>query len=171
LGGIISLSNKKVVIVDLDMRKPRVHKAFDINNNDKGVSTILIDKHTIEESICSTSIDSLKFISAGPTPPNPSELLLNGSFDKLLNDLRGKFDVIILDTPPSAIVTDATLVMKKVDIPIYVFRADYSKKSFVENLNRLIQINKFTNISLVLNSLPNNGNKKYGYGYYLDKNV
>lgn len=171
LGAIMSLSKKKVVVVDLDMRKPRVHNAFDTDANDKGVSTILINKHSIEESICSTSIDTLKFIPAGPTPPNPSELLLNGSFEKLLNDLRGEFDVVILDTPPSAIVTDAALVMKRVDIPIYVFRADYSKKSFINTLNRLTYINKFSNISVVLNSLPNNGNKKYGYGYYLDKNV
>jgi len=170
LGGIISLSKKKVVIVDLDMRKPRVHKAFNNTSNEKGVSTILIDKHSIEESLHATSIDSLKYIAAGPTPPNPSELLLNGSFDKLLSDLRDQFDVVILDTPPSAIVTDATLVMKKADIPIYVFRADYSKKSFVDTLNRLIQVNKFNHISVVLNSLQNNGNKKYGYGYYLDKN-
>lgn len=171
LAGIISLSKKKVVIVDLDMRKPRVHKAFNSDPNGKGVSTILIGKHSVEESICSTSIDTLKFIPAGPTPPNPSELLLNEGFEKLLSDLRTQFDVVILDTPPSAIVTDATLVMKKVDIPIYVFRADYSKKSFINTLNRLTHINKFNNISVVLNSLPNSGNKKYSYGYYLDKNV
>lgn len=170
LAGVISLSNKKVVIVDLDMRKPRVHKAFNSEVNDKGVSTILIDKHSMEESICPTSIDSLKYIPAGPTPPNPSELLLNGSFEKLLGDLKNQFDIVILDTPPSAIVTDATLIMKKADVPIYVFRADYSKKSFVDMLNRLIHVNKFGNISIVLNSLQSNGNKKYGYGYYLDKN-
>ncbi len=171
LGGVIALSKKKVVIVDLDMRKPRVHKAFNIDQNDKGVSTILIDKHSIEESLCDTPIDTLKFIPAGPIPPNPSELLLNGNFEKLLADLKNQFDVVILDTPPSSIVTDAILVMKKVDIPIYVFRADYSKKSFVKTLNRLVHVNKFNNISVVLNSLPNNGNKKYGYGYYLEKNV
>jgi len=170
LGGIIAMSKKKVVIVDLDMRKPRVHKAFEYESTDRGVSTILIGKHSIDECTNSTSIDNLKFIAAGPTPPNPSELLLNGAFDKLLADLKSKYDVVILDTPPSAIVTDATLVMKKVDVAIYVFKADYSKKSFVKTLNRLIHINKFKHISLVLNSLPNNGNKKYGYGYYLDKN-
>jgi capsular exopolysaccharide synthesis family protein len=170
LGGVISLSKKKVVIVDLDMRKPRVHRAFNNEVNDKGVSTILIDKHSIEESICSTTIDSLKYIPAGPTPPNPSELLLNGSFEKLLEDLKSQFDIVILDTPPSAIVTDATLVMKKVDVPIYVFKADYSKKSFVETLNRLIQVNKFGHISIILNSLQSSGDKKYGYGYYLDDN-
>ncbi len=171
LGGIIALSKKKVVIVDLDMRKPRVHKAFNLEPDDKGVSTILINKHSIADSIRDTTIDTLKFIPAGPTPPNPSELLLNGSFEKLLSDLRAEFDIVILDTPPSSIVTDATLIMKKVDVPIYVFRADYSKKSFVDTLNRLIHVNKFDNISVVLNSLPNTGNKKYGYGYYLDKNV
>ena len=170
LGGVISLSRKKVVIVDLDMRKPRVHKAFNHEANDKGVSTILIDKNSIEESLCDTSISSLKYIPAGPTPPNPSELLLSSNFEKLLSNLRSEFDVVILDTPPSAIVTDATIVMEKVDIPIYVFRAEHSKKSFIDTLNRLIQVNKFSHISVVLNSIENNGDKKYGYGYYLDKN-
>lgn len=171
LGGILSLSKRKVIIVDMDMRKPRVHKAFENPNNGKGVSTILICRHTIEESICESEIDTLHYLPAGPTPPNPSELLLNGEFEKLINELAKKYDHIILDTPPSGIVTDAILVMKKADIPIYVFRADFSKKQFVKTLNRLKNVNNFNNIALVLNSLQSMNNKKYGYGYYLEENV
>ncbi|MDH5474181.1 MAG: polysaccharide biosynthesis tyrosine autokinase [Cyclobacteriaceae bacterium] len=170
LGGILSLSKRKVVIVDMDMRKPRIHKAFQNPENTKGVSTILIGKHTIEESICESEIDTLNYLPAGPTPPNPSELLLNGEFDKLIVELSKKYDHIILDTPPSGIVTDAILVMKKADIPIYVFRADFSKKQFVKTLHRLKVVNKFNNIALVLNGLQSMNNKKYGYGYYLDEN-
>lgn len=169
LGGIIALSNRKVIIVDLDMRKPRIHSAFSHNKNDKGVSTILIGKHNLEESICKTSIDSLDYIPAGPTPPNPSELLLNGEFDQLLKELCDNYDLVILDTPPAAIVTDAILVMKKADIPIYVVRADYSKKSFIKTLNRLKHVNKFDNIALIMNGVQNLDNKKYGYGYYIDE--
>ncbi|MDH5366045.1 MAG: polysaccharide biosynthesis tyrosine autokinase [Cyclobacteriaceae bacterium] len=169
LGGILSLSDRKVIIVDIDMRKPTVHKAFTNQNNEKGVSTILIRRHTLEESICKSEIDTLHYLPAGPIPPNPSELLLNGEFDKLIDELAKKYDHIILDTPPSSIVTDAVLVMKKADIPIYVFRADFSKKQFVKNLNRLKVVNKFNNIALILNGLQSINNK-YGYGYYLDEN-
>lgn len=168
LGGVIALSKRKVIIVDLDMRKPRIHNAFSDGENDKGVSTILIGKHSIEESICKTDIDLLDYIPAGPTPPNPSELLLNGEFDQLIKELCSAYDQVILDTPPAAIVTDAILVMKKVDIPIYVVRADYSKKSFIKTLNRLKHVNKFDNIAIIMNGVQNIENKKYGYGYYID---
>ena len=167
LGGILALSKRKVVVVDMDMRKPQVHRAFDGIDIDKGVSTVLIGKHSIDESIKSTSIDNLHYLPAGPTPPNPSELLLNGAYESLLNELSKKYDYVVLDTPPASIVTDAILVMKRVDIPIYVFRAEFSKKQFVKVLNRLKYVNKFDNIAIVLNGLKS-GNNKYGYGYYVN---
>jgi len=170
LAGILSLSNRKVIVVDMDMRKPRIHKAFGYEDNSKGISTVLIGKHTLDESICTSENENLHFLCAGPTPPNPSELLLNGAFEKLINDLSKKYDHIIFDTPPSGVVTDAILVMKRVNIPIYVFRADFSKKSFVKNLMRIKHINKFNNIALVLNNVQVQGRNKYGYGYYVDEN-
>ena len=169
LGGILSLSNRKVIVVDMDMRKPRIHKAFESHRNEIGVSTVLIGKSSLDESICKSEIETLDYLPAGPTPPNPSELLLNGEFDKMINELVKHYDHIILDTPPSGIVTDAILVMKKADIPIYVFRANYSKKKFVKTLNRLKYINKFSNIAIVLNGLKNAEDNKYGYGYYVEE--
>ena len=165
LGAILALSNSKIVVVDLDMRKPKVHLALNQEKGDKGVSTILIGKHTVKESINTTSIENLSFITAGPTPPNPSELILSDRFTQFLEDLKNTFDVIILDTPPVGLVTDGILVMKHVDIPIYVLRADYSKRSYVKSVNTLSMNNKFQNLTAILNSVKSNKNQGYGYGY------
>ncbi len=163
LGAIIALSNQKVVVVDLDMRKPKVHRAFSDEASSKGISTILIGKHAASECIRTTTISGLSYIPAGPTPPNPSELILNDSLDELLEELKETYDVILLDTPPVGIVTDGILVMRKSDLPIYVVRADYSKKAFLRDVNKLITVNKFHNLALVLNALSHG--QGYGYGY------
>ncbi len=164
LGGVIALSGARVVILDLDMRRPKVHTAFD-EENYNGISTLLIGKHTLAECIRSSPIETLDFIAAGPTPPNPSELILRPEFDTLLKELHLKYDVIIIDTPPIGLVTDGVLVMRKVDLPIYVVRADYSKRVFIKNINKLIRNNNFSKLAVILNALKNNGQFGYGYGY------
>lgn len=165
LGAIVAFSKHKVVIVDLDMRKPKIHSAFDDELGTAGVSTILINKHSIDESIKKTEVENLEYISAGPTPPNPSELLAADEFDTFLNTLKIRYDMVILDTPPAGLVTDAILVMKKADVPIYVVRSDYSRKDFIKNLNRLITINRFDNLSVIFNSVKASKGTHYGYGY------
>jgi len=170
LGGIIALSRKKVLLLDLDMRKPRVHMSFSHDNADKGISTILINKHEPEECIKGTGIDNFDYIPAGPTPPNPSELLLNGEFENLIKKLRSNYDLVILDTPPVGLVTDGVLAMKKADLGIYIVRANYTKKLFLKTLNRLINVNQFKNMAVVLNASSISGSNSYGYGYYEEKN-
>ncbi len=165
LGGIISMSNKKVVIVDIDMRKPNVHHAFDDDTQNFGLSTILINKSTIDECIKPTPMENMDFIAAGPKPPNPAELIMSEEFDQFLEVLKQKYDVIILDTPPVGLVTDGILVMKKVDLPIFVLRAEYSRKSFLKNINRLVKTDKFTDLSLILNAIQTSRHQGYGYGY------
>jgi capsular exopolysaccharide synthesis family protein len=164
LGGVIALSGAKVVILDLDMRRPKVHTAFD-EENYNGLSTLLIGKHTLSECIRSSPIETLDFIAAGPTPPNPSELILRPEFDNLLKELQQKYDVIVIDTPPIGLVTDGVLVMRKADLPIYVVRAEYSKRVFIKNINKLIRNNNFSKLAVILNALKNTGQFGYGYGY------
>jgi capsular exopolysaccharide synthesis family protein len=166
LGGVMALSNKKVVLLDLDMRKPKHNLPGPLNNNQMGISTILIRKHSWQDCVIRTDVENLDYLPAGPHPPNPSELLLNESFTALLNDLKNHYDIIILDTPPVGLVTDGIMAMKKADVSIYIFRANYSKKEFLLNLKRIITINKFSNITTLLNALPVNDRKNYGYGYY-----
>lgn len=164
LGGILALSRKKVILLDLDMRKAKVN-AYANADPTKGVSSILIHRHTPEECILHTSVEGFDFIPSGIHPPNPSELLLNGEFEGLLSKLRETYDFIVIDTPPVGLVTDGIMAMKRADLSIYVVRANYSKKDFLKNIDRITSINKLSNVSVVLNALPSSG-KTYGYGYY-----
>ena len=165
LGAIIAMTGKKVVVVDFDMRRPKVHLAFGKENREEGVSTILSGRKKIKDGIASSSVDNLFFIPSGPTPPNPSELLLQKEFDNFLEDLRKEFDVIILDTPPVGLVTDGRLVMKKSDIQLYIVRADFSKRGFVKVMNDLHATNQYKNLATILNSIDNTPVYGYGYGY------
>lgn len=166
LGGAIGLSNKKVILLDLDMRKNKSNLPVMQENKSRGISTILIGRNDWEECVIKTPIDGLDFLPSGPPPPNPAELLLNEVFSKMLDDLKTKYDFILIDTPPVGLVTDGIIAMKHADLSVYIFRANYSRSDFMLNLQRIININKFTNITMVLNALPSAGEHKYGYGYY-----
>ena len=165
LGGIISLSKKRVLLVDMDMRRPKIHLAFGNIKLDKGLSTILINKHSFNQCLLPSGLENLDYLPAGPSPPNPSELVMGDEINQLFESLKEQYDVIILDTPPVGLVTDGILAMKKADIPIYVVRADYSRKEFVNTLNRLAKTNRFNNLSIILNSVKITANRGYGYGY------
>lgn len=164
LGAVFAYAGQKVVIVDLDMRKPKVHIAFESEKVQKGMSTILIGKEKVEDCIQESELENLHFISAGPMPPNPSELLLSPRFDEFLEKLKKTYDVIFLDSPPVGLVTDGILVMKKADLPIYIVRADYSKRSYLKSVHSLISNNKFEHLSVILNGVKS-GKGSYGYGY------
>lgn len=165
LSGILALSKKKVILLDLDMRKPKSEKHGIGEGGTTGLSTILIRKNNWSECVTKTSLENFDFIPSGPHPPNPAELLLNGEFSSLLEDLKSAYDYIIIDTPPVGLVTDGIMAMKRSDLSIYVFRANYSKEDFIENLQRVVRINKLTHVSSVLNAVPIS-NHYYGYGYY-----
>ena len=113
-----------------------------------------------------TPLDNFDVIPSGPQPPNPAELLLNGEFTSVLDELKAHYDFILLDTPPVGLVTDGIMAMKRADISIYVFRANYSKKDFIHNLQRLTKVNKFNNVTTILNALPSNQQSYYASGYY-----
>lgn len=167
LGGIISLSGKKVILIDLDLRKPKVHLGFGVDN-EIGMSSLLIQQAEIKDCIKHSSLENLDFITAGPIPPNPSELIINGQLDKVLEQLKETYDLIVIDNPPVGLVTDGIYCIKMSDYPLYVFRAEYSKKTFVQNVDRLINENKINNLSVILNGVDierNSYGYNYGYGY------
>jgi tyrosine-protein kinase Etk/Wzc len=167
LGGVLAMSRKKVLLIDLDMRKQKNKSYLLAEDPSKGISTVLIKKTTWRECIQKTNVEHLYFMPAGPHPPNPSELLLNGEFTSLLEELKAEYDFIVIDTPPVGLVTDGIMAMKRSDLSIYVVRANYSKKEFLNNLNRLTSIHRLTGLAVVLNALPSSS-KSYGYGYYED---
>ena len=167
LATIFSLLDKKVIIVDFDLRKPRLAKIFNVENQ-KGTSTILIGKSTIEECIFSSGTPNLDFIPSGPIPPNPSELISGKVTNTLIQKLQKEYDYVFIDTPPIGLVIDALSLLKKADYPIYVVRADYSNRQFLDNVNKLIFDNKISKLSVVLNDFgrgASGSTYKYGYGY------
>ncbi len=169
LGGVLALSRKKVILLDLDMRKHKNNLPFETDPS-KGISTALIKKHHWQECIARTSVENFDYIPSGPHPPNPSELLLNGEFTEMLESMKEIYDYIVIDTPPVGLVTDGIMAMKRSDLSIYVFRANYSKKDFLNNLQRIITINKLERVAVVLSAMPSS-RKTYGYGYYDDNTV
>ncbi len=162
LGGILAYSNMKVIVIDLDMRKPKIHQGFEVENL-KGISTILSGIDDVSRCINSSKVDNLDFITAGPVPPNPSELILNNNMENMIEWLKNNYDYIIIDTPPLGIVTDGMKCLLMADYPVYLFRANYSKRAFIHNLNRLIFDNKISRLSIVLNSVDYEFSN-YGYG-------
>ncbi|TVQ87785.1 MAG: polysaccharide biosynthesis tyrosine autokinase [Bacteroidetes bacterium] len=173
LAGILAFSDKKVVVIDLDMRMPKIHKGFNVENV-KGVSTILSKIDEIEDCIQPSKVKNLDFITAGPPPPNPSELILKAEMDELIQYLKSKYDYVIVDNPPVGIVTDGMKSILMADYPVYILKANYSKRMFIQNINRLMTENKVSRLSVVLNAVDREYSsygyeKGYSYGYFYGK--
>ena len=163
IAAILTLLNKKVVILDFDMRKPRLDKIFDVESH-RGISTILSGQTKVDDCIMESGIPNLDFITSGPVPPNPSELILLPKLPEVLEYLKTKYDYIIIDTPPIGLVTDALEILKISDYPVYILRAAYSDRAFVHSINRTITESKVKNLSVIINDFGR-GASGYGYGY------
>jgi tyrosine-protein kinase Etk/Wzc len=170
LAGILALSDKKVILIDLDLRKPKVHLGLG-KQNDAGMSNAIIGTVALDDVILHTEIENLDVISAGSIPPNPSELILSDAFNHILNTLKERYDIVVIDSPPVGIVTDGVKVLSDADIPIYIFKSNYSKRIFAKKINELYQLNQIKNINIILNNVSISKNEfGYGYGYYHEEN-
>jgi len=162
LAEVLARGNKKVILLDLDMRKASVHQKFNLTNN-IGMSNYLTMQNSLDEVTKETDVFGLEVITTGPLPPNPSELILSEMFTNLLEELRQKYDYIIIDTPPAGLVTDATIIMNYSDITFFVIRAKYTRKEFVKNIDRIAKEHSQNRIGLILNATIIGS--EYGYGY------
>jgi capsular exopolysaccharide synthesis family protein len=173
LAAIFALSGKRVLLVDLDLRKPKLHNIYTPQSKDCGMSTILIKQYELKDCIQPTQLENLDVILAGPVPPNPSELIMTTAMDHFLKKARREYDMILLDTPPVGIVTDGILVMKKADIQLYILRAEYSKTQFIDFIEKTNAIHHLPHLYLILNDgKPGRGiHHGYGHGsgYYAEK--
>ncbi|PLX08727.1 MAG: hypothetical protein C0596_05340 [Marinilabiliales bacterium] len=163
IAAIYAMMGKKVIVLDFDLRKPRLDKCFSVDNI-KGVSTILINKHSYQECVRHSEIENLDYITSGPLPPNPAEIILGEKLNTLVQEIQKDYDLLIIDTPPVGIVTDAMITYKLADNPIYVMRAGISPKSFIENVNLFVSDSKVENMSIILNGIERSSGR-YGYGY------
>lgn len=162
----LSLLNKKVVIVGLDIRKPGLNKVFHLSHKEKGITQYLADPHVDLMSMVqqSTVSKNLYILPGGTVPPNPTELLARDGLDKAIAMLKENFDYVVLDTAPIGMVTDTQLIGRVADMSIYVCRADYTHKAEYTLINELITTNKLPNLCTIINGLDMK-KKKYGYYY------
>lgn len=167
LGVSLALTGKKVVMLELDLRKPRLSSVFDLNR-EVGLSNFFIGEKEPDEIIKKVpQAENLFIIPSGPIPPNPSELMLNGKLQELLAYLDPVFDFIIIDTAPVSPVTDAYILSPLCDATLYVVRHGYTPKTAIKMLEHNNTVRELKNVGIVFNDVKARGIGKndYGYGY------
>lgn len=165
----MALLGKKVLLVGLDIRKPRLAEMFDLADRRKGITLFLSgdanNKTGLFEQIMPSGVnENLDILPAGIIPPNPAELLSRKNLDRAMDYLKEVYDYIILDTAPVGLVTDTLIISRVTDATVYICRADYTPKSNMELVNSLCKEGKLKNLSIVLNGIDMS-KKKYGYYY------
>jgi tyrosine-protein kinase Etk/Wzc len=163
LGIVLAVSGKKTVILEMDLRKPKVSRTFNLSSSHLGVSDYLMDNLPVEEIIQNSKVQAnLDIIGCGHLPSDPSELLQLEEVDALINKLRLKYDYIIIDTPPINLVTDAKILSRLSDVILYVTRQAYTYKSLMPFIKSLRQDPLFSDMKIILNGVEKG---KYGYNY------
>lgn len=170
LAAILALTGKKVVIMEMDLRKPNLSNKFNLANN-IGYTNYITSKETPSSKIIRPSglLDNLFIISSGPIPPNPAELLIDDRINDLMAELERDFDYIIMDAPPVGLVTDAQLLSNHADLTLYVVRQDYTFKEQIAIPEDIFINKKIKNIAILLNDAKFNTSYGYGYGYGNDE--
>ncbi|MEN0053603.1 MAG: polysaccharide biosynthesis tyrosine autokinase [Mucilaginibacter sp.] len=194
LSSTLSLIDKKVILIGADLRRSRIHKTFHVSN-DKGLSNYLAHQLEMDDIILHSEHQNLDFIVSGPVPPNPSELLHSARMSTLINQLRLKYDIVMIDTAPIGLVSDAIPLIRMSDINVFVLRSGKSKFYAASIPQRIAQEYNLDNTVIVLNAFEeellhsryyttkftgeNSGSHYYYYsdysgyessGYYLDEN-
>jgi len=165
----LALMDKKVVVVGLDIRKPRLVKLFNIPANKKGITTFLSGNDrtfaALDEQIIHGVVNkNLDVLPAGIIPPNPGELISREQLDLAVELLKEHYDYVLLDTPPVGLVSDTLSIGRVADMCLFVCRADYTPRANFDLINSLRADNKLPKINIVLNALDMR-KKKYGYYY------
>ena len=174
IGISLALLGKKVIMVGLDIRKPRLAELFQIDNHHNGITNLIIRDHNswedIQNQIIASGVNSnLDLLMAGPVPPNPGELVTRASLDNIIDQLKNHYDYIILDTAPVGLVYDSLQLGRLANLCVFICRADYTPKASFGMINGLNAEKKLPNMCLVLNGVDLSKKKHsfyYGVGKY-----
>lgn len=161
---VMAQSGSRVLLVDTDMRRPRVHSAFGIRPK-VGISTLVLGECTAEEAIVHTEVPYLDILTCGPTPPNPAELMLTDRFAHVVEDLSDRYDRVIFDSPPIAVVTDAAILSKLVDGTVIIMKCLKTTRDAAKHAVSVLRDIGSPILGAVLNDLDLT-NPKYGQRYY-----
>jgi capsular exopolysaccharide synthesis family protein len=160
--------NKKVLLIGADLRKPKLHLSLNMDKVEKGLSTYLhdVDVHWKDTIVNDNPYnDTLDIIFSGLIPPNPSNLLSNGRFDKLINEAKAEYDYVIIDTAPTIYVNDTLLISNNADLTLYLTRHDYTESNLISYVNELAENAKLKNVNFIINGIGSSSKYGYGYGY------
>ena len=168
------LLGKKVILVGLDIRRPRLAEQFGINDHKHGITNLLVkdnpNREDVEAQILPSGVNkNLDLLMAGPVPPNPAELIVRNSLDTIIEILKEKYDYIMIDTAPVGLVTDTLQIARVTNVSVYMCRADYTPKASFAMINSLAKEEKLPNMAMVLNGVDMSKRKYsyyYGYGKY-----
>ena len=174
LGAVWALANKKTVILELDLRKPKISRSLDLSDK-KGISNYIIGEASKEElPVLIKNTKNLYVVPAGPVPPNPSELILDEKIADLFTYLKANFDIIIVDSAPLGLVSDAKVLSRFADSVVFIVRQRYTPKKQLEFINELYIKKTIPNLCLLINDVKLTGINSYytaGYGYGYGSNM
>jgi tyrosine-protein kinase Etk/Wzc len=170
IGAVMALADRKTVIMEFDIRKPKIVSGLELRRK-MGITNYLIGSAKFEELVVKVEgVDNLYVIPCGPIPPNPSELLLDPRLDELMAEVQKRFDVVIMDTAPVGLVSDAVNLGRFADCTLYIIRQAYTFRRQIHAIDELYSEKKLPKISLLLNDVKIEGGYYGGYngsgGYY-----
>jgi capsular exopolysaccharide synthesis family protein len=169
LSVVMAQSGKKTLLIDADLRKPRIAARFDVDNA-AGLASYLTGAHQAGDIVQATATENLHIIPSGPLPASPLNLLGTPRMEALLDKVRQEYDYIILDTPPLGLVSDFLVLLKYTDFNIYIVRHRLTERAELNKINELYNSNRLRNVGILINgaralSAYGYSDKTYKYGY------
>jgi capsular exopolysaccharide synthesis family protein len=161
----LAQSGKKVLLVDTDLRRPQLHRAFDLDPS-VGITSVLAGSTKLRAAAFETQVPGLSLLPVGPVPPNPAELLHSRPFAALVAEVRERFDVVLFDSPPANVVTDAAIVAPQVDAAIIVVKADRTTRDSLRTTLRQLGDVAANVVGLVFNDVDLSARGRFAAGYY-----
>jgi capsular exopolysaccharide synthesis family protein len=158
-------SDKRVLLIDADLRKPTAHKTFTLSNR-YGLSSLLSQQVDIEDVLQDTTVSNLTIITSGPIPPNPAEMMSSNRMNTVLQNLRERYDIIILDTPPLLAVTDAQIIASKSDGVLMVVNYGKVKRDMAVKAKANLDRVGAKLLGVVMNNVKRKASEGYYYYYY-----
>jgi capsular exopolysaccharide synthesis family protein len=160
---VFAKSGKKTLVIGGDLRRPKLYADFGFDNS-KGLTNYVLADLALSEVILKSDIQNLDVLTSGPIPANPADALLTDKFASMMEELRGLYDVIVIDTPPLGLVADTLTLMKYSDENLYVTRQDFTKEGLLTYANDMYEKKRLGNLHLIFNDVKE-GDGAYGYGY------
>jgi tyrosine-protein kinase Etk/Wzc len=168
IAAVMALAGKKTVIMEFDIRKPKIVSGLDLKRK-MGITNYIIGKASFDELLVKVeNVENLYVIPCGPIPPNPAELLIDPLLDTLMKEVTSRFEVVIMDTAPIGLVSDAMNLSRYADCSLYIVRQRHTFRKQLNIVEQLYSENKLPRLSVLLNDVKIEGGyySGYGYGYY-----